>query len=47
MMTRSRAGLIEAGRLLFARPAEFMLSVVAFDSLPAPDPARDMFCGPL
>ena len=40
-----RAELIEAGRLLFARPAEFMLSVVAFDSLPAPTLPEICFAG--
>jgi len=37
--------LIEDGRLLFARPAEFMLSVVALDSLPAPDLPEICFAG--
>jgi len=28
---------LESGRLLFARPVTFMLSVVAMDKLPPPD----------
>ncbi len=37
--------LIEAGRLLFARPAEFMLSVVSMDNLPPPDLPEICFAG--
>ena len=37
--------LFEDGRLLFARPAEFMLSVVKMDALPAPDLPEICFAG--
>jgi len=36
---------LEEGRMLFARPAEFMLSVVALQSLPAPDLPEICFAG--
>ena len=36
---------LEAGRLLFARPVVFMLSVVALDRLPAPDLPEVCFAG--
>lgn len=36
---------LEDGRLLFARPAEFMLSVVAMQHLPAPDLPEICFAG--
>ncbi len=36
---------IERGRLLFARPAEFMLSVVAMQHLPPPDLPEICFAG--
>jgi GTP-binding protein len=36
---------LEDGRMLFARPAEFMLSVVALKSLPAPDLPEVCFAG--
>ena len=36
---------LEDGRMLFARPAEFMLSVVALNSLPAPDLPEVCFAG--
>lgn len=36
---------IEAGRILFARPVEFMLSVVSFDKLPVPDMPEVCFAG--
>jgi len=36
---------LEQGRMLFARPAEFMLSVVALQSLPAPDLPEICFAG--
>lgn len=36
---------LEAGRLLFARPVTFMLSVVAMDKLPAPDLPEVCFAG--
>ena len=37
--------LIERGRLLFARPATFMLSVVSLSALPAPDLPEICFAG--
>ena len=36
---------LEDGRMLFARPAEFMFSVVALNSLPAPDLPEVCFAG--
>lgn len=39
------AELVEQGRLLFARSAEFMLSVVAMEHLPAPDLPEICFAG--
>ena len=36
---------LEAGRLLFARPVTFMLSVVAMDKLPPPDLPEICFAG--
>lgn len=36
---------LETGRKLFARPVEFMLSVVSFDKLPAPDLPEICFAG--
>ncbi len=36
---------LEAGRLLFARPVTFMLSVVAMDKLPPPDLPEVCFAG--
>jgi GTP-binding protein len=36
---------LEDGRMLFARPAQFMLSVVALKSLPAPDLPEICFAG--
>ncbi|MEM7730077.1 MAG: ribosome biogenesis GTP-binding protein YihA/YsxC, partial [Pseudomonadota bacterium] len=36
---------IEAGRLLFARPVEFMLSAVSLDTLPPMGPPEVCFAG--
>ena len=36
---------LETGRILFARPVEFMLSVVSFDKLPAPTLPEICFAG--
>jgi len=36
---------LETGRKLFARPVEFMLSVVSFDKLPVPDLPEVCFAG--
>lgn len=41
----SRAAWLEAGRLLFARPVTFMLSVVAMDKLPPADLPEVCFAG--
>jgi GTP-binding protein len=41
----AEAGLIEAGRLLFARECRFMRGVVALDGLPAPDRPEIAFAG--
>ncbi len=40
-----QAHLIEEGRILFARPVEFMLSVVAMEHLPPPDLPEVCFAG--
>jgi len=40
-----QAELIEAGRILFARPIEFMLSVVRMETLPPPDLPEICFAG--
>lgn len=40
-----QAELIEAGRILFARPIEFMLSVVRMETLPPPDMPEICFAG--
>lgn len=40
-----QAELIEQGRLLFAGPVEFMLSVVSMQTLPAPDLPEVCFAG--
>lgn len=40
-----QAELIEAGRVLFARPIEFMLSVVRMETLPPPDMPEICFAG--
>ncbi len=40
-----QAALIERGRLLFAGPVEFMLSVVSMQTLPAPDLPEVCFAG--
>ncbi len=37
--------LLEAGRILFARDVQFMLSVVSFDKLPSPDRPEVCFAG--
>jgi len=44
-MERHDDDRIEAGRLLFARPVTFMLSVVAMDKLPPPDLPEVCFAG--
>jgi GTP-binding protein len=40
-----RAGLIEAGRLLFARPCRFFHAAQRLDGLPPPGPPEVAFCG--
>ncbi len=44
-MERHDDDRLEAGRLLFARPVTFMLSVVAMDKLPPPDLPEVCFAG--
>jgi GTP-binding protein len=41
----ARAGLLEAGRLLFARECRFMLGVAALDGLPPAGPPEVAFAG--
>lgn len=45
MDTQEQQVWLEDGRMLFARPAEFMLSVVALKSLPDPDLPEICFAG--
>lgn len=45
MTEEEQQAWLEDGRMLFARPAEFMLSVVALKSLPAPDLPEICFAG--
>lgn len=45
MTEEEQQAWLEDGRMLFARPAEFMLSVVALKSLPSPDLPEICFAG--
>jgi GTP-binding protein len=40
-----RAALMEAGRLLFARPCQFFFAAQRIDQLPEPGPPEVAFCG--